>query len=520
MYQTIFTNDQLLNNDNLSYNINVNSCSVKIENRSRFALDVFNGVEQVDRINPYSFIILKNDVYNVKVNKTIEADQTEKNDFIAFKSLNQSVEESLGSTTFTGITTVNGDMNITNAVVPITAPNGIDVNIQNATVPISGSVDIKSGTINANIENAKIGTEILNAKLATNNLVPIVDTDFVIYNSPPTQPSYLQPRFKFEMGVYDTFIVKVEAKRDKTNEPLYILDPFEKGENHLYFSTYFDILPILDQKIEYGKIESVEPPTGEAKTHMMMRKITFDRDVIFDTINLFVKHYQQEENFYKDGVLLNVKIYGYNSSFNKKFKGVEVDKLNVKEDFSIDKGYLQIHPFNEFSYSDPDKGVIQFYVSGANEKKFLSVHYRSGVDGLVKSNKLRLNLNGELQNENPKAATLLNGWKNYGSVYSPVSYWKDKNGIVHLNGLINGTAATNRIMFTLPLDYRPSYNIIYTCESSSSASGTMRVDVAPNGNVYLYNSSGFPGWLSLDSISFRSLESTTLSEVNLINEIN
>lgn len=64
---------------------------------------------------------------------------------------------------------VNGEVNITNATVPISGP--VDANITNANVPISGNVAITSGTIDATIQNANIKTDVIN------NLLPVTNPD-------------------------------------------------------------------------------------------------------------------------------------------------------------------------------------------------------------------------------------------------------------------------------------------------------------------------------------------------------
>jgi hypothetical protein len=49
--------------------------------------------------------------------------------------------------------------------------------------------------------------------------------------------------------------------------------------------------------------------------------------------------------------------------------------------------------------------------------------------------------------------TIGNGW-----VGTNVSFYKDALGIVHLDGAVDGTAATGATIFTLPIGYRPTPN--------------------------------------------------------------
>jgi hypothetical protein len=96
-----------------------------------------------------------------------------------------------------------------------------------------------------------------------------------------------------------------------------------------------------------------------------------------------------------------------------------------------------------------------------------------------------------------KRAGLLNGWQHYtSSQYNHPfpSYCKDLTGRVHLKGLVHAGSET---IFRLPPGYRPSNEHIFAVIAGGPLG---RVDVKPNGNVYL--SSGSNGYVSLDTISF------------------
>lgn len=104
---------------------------------------------------------------------------------------------------------------------------------------------------------------------------------------------------------------------------------------------------------------------------------------------------------------------------------------------------------------------------------------------------------GFIQNESHITCSLKNGWTNYGGSYVDAFYWKDKNGVVHLCGLINGSGSGT--MFTLPAGYRPRETEIHT----STLSGNLgRIDIYNNGNVN-HNGAG-SGWLTLSGISFKA----------------
>jgi hypothetical protein len=89
-----------------------------------------------------------------------------------------------------------------------------------------------------------------------------------------------------------------------------------------------------------------------------------------------------------------------------------------------------------------------------------------------------------------------NSWTNE----SPTSevttaFYKDPFGIVHLKGLVTGGA--NGTIFTLPVGYRPSKNLI---SLMWRASGTGEVIIYSLGDVYIATGTGAG---DLDSITFR-----------------
>lgn len=96
-----------------------------------------------------------------------------------------------------------------------------------------------------------------------------------------------------------------------------------------------------------------------------------------------------------------------------------------------------------------------------------------------------------------QAATLVNGWVNTTSNYSPAGFYKDPFERVYVRGVIaNGT---NSLIFTLPVGYRPLlFRILF---NTVSASGLARVDVYTNGQIHLVG--GANTGLTLDGLSFR-----------------
>jgi hypothetical protein len=94
-----------------------------------------------------------------------------------------------------------------------------------------------------------------------------------------------------------------------------------------------------------------------------------------------------------------------------------------------------------------------------------------------------------------QAPSLSGSWANYGDGYSTTGYFRDKNGIVHLRGVLQSGSGD---IFTLPAGYRPALGEIHLVQANT---GVARVDIETNGTVTLVD--GSP-WISLDGITFRA----------------
>lgn len=96
----------------------------------------------------------------------------------------------------------------------------------------------------------------------------------------------------------------------------------------------------------------------------------------------------------------------------------------------------------------------------------------------------KIKMLGTIENESIITPTFINGWTHFSTISEPWQrggYWKDKNGIVHLVGLIKGgTTANGTILFTLPVGYRPAKQEVFIV---TTINGTARIDVYPNGQV-------------------------------------
>lgn len=97
-------------------------------------------------------------------------------------------------------------------------------------------------------------------------------------------------------------------------------------------------------------------------------------------------------------------------------------------------------------------------------------------------------------------------WANYGSAYRTAQVMRNSAGIVMLRGLIKaGTYGT--FIGTLPEGYRPPFRIPFSVAAGYTIDSVCRVDIFPNGNIYLSavgqpGATGALGFLSLSGIAF------------------
>jgi hypothetical protein len=103
------------------------------------------------------------------------------------------------------------------------------------------------------------------------------------------------------------------------------------------------------------------------------------------------------------------------------------------------------------------------------------------------------------------APTLLNGWVNYSTEYNSAGYFRDKQGIVHLRGLVK-TGTIGSIIFNLPAGYRPEHRELMVVQTNPNTVG--RCDVDTSGNIIAF--SGNNAWFSLDGITFRAVPASVV----------
>jgi hypothetical protein len=94
-------------------------------------------------------------------------------------------------------------------------------------------------------------------------------------------------------------------------------------------------------------------------------------------------------------------------------------------------------------------------------------------------------------------------WANAGPPYKDVGYWKDKGGVVHLEGFATPTdSSVGSVMFILPTGYRPlnrwrAFSVKF-CGSTDPAG---YIDIRDTGEVVASRTNA--GCVPLDGINFR-----------------
>lgn len=134
-----------------------------------------------------------------------------------------------------------------------------------------------------------------------------------------------------------------------------------------------------------------------------------------------------------------------------------------------------------------------------------SIYLRNGNVGIgtaTPSEKLEVNgnmkLTGRIIQDDWTSPTLQSEWVVYDSTYNQPGYYMDKNGVVHLRGLVKNGIISSAI-FTLPLGYRPDYRELHAVQTYNNTIG--RCDILPTGRVIAQSGSNL--WFSLDGITFR-----------------
>lgn len=115
-----------------------------------------------------------------------------------------------------------------------------------------------------------------------------------------------------------------------------------------------------------------------------------------------------------------------------------------------------------------------------------------------------LSLSGSIFQESVHVPILDGGWTAFGGGYAPPAFWKDKEGVVHLRGVIRNAAPVpinGTVLFTLPPGYRPSGGRLMFSVINNNNIG--RIEISIDGDVtieYIISTA----WINLTGISFRT----------------
>lgn len=120
------------------------------------------------------------------------------------------------------------------------------------------------------------------------------------------------------------------------------------------------------------------------------------------------------------------------------------------------------------------------------------VKYENGVIAIESD----VSVLGSINNEASIEPEILNGW--LGNAY----YWKDKNGIVHIGGVVDsGVIDVDTTIFNLPTNYRPLNDEFFI---NATDNGAIKIDVTNVGDVKI-GSTTTASWIALSGMSFRAV---------------
>jgi hypothetical protein len=108
---------------------------------------------------------------------------------------------------------------------------------------------------------------------------------------------------------------------------------------------------------------------------------------------------------------------------------------------------------------------------------------------------------GAIGQEAVQAPALQNDWVNYGLGFANAGFYKDKEGRVHLHGLIkDGDIGTSIELFLLPAGYRPAATLQFRADNDRNGA---RIEITAAGKV-IANGVTNKVYLNLSGISFRA----------------
>lgn len=108
-----------------------------------------------------------------------------------------------------------------------------------------------------------------------------------------------------------------------------------------------------------------------------------------------------------------------------------------------------------------------------------------------------------------------NNWYDYGGVWTTPGYTKTSDGLIVLKGMIkrSGTFVSGETLFTLPVGYRPAYNMAFAV-ASADISATLTVN--SDGTV-VASSNISAAWVSLNTVAFQPSSFSSWTNMTMIN---
>ena len=178
--------------------------------------------------------------------------------------------------------------------------------------------------------------------------------------------------------------------------------------------------------------------------------------------------------------------------------------VKISNDFWVDSGTNEIHLADDLI-------VKSLQVNGASQllgkvtlNESLNANWFNVINVYDLDVKNKITVANGIVNENRINANLVNGWVHYSGVtgiYTPVSYWKDKNGVVHLQGLMKGgTTGNGTWIFVLPVGYRPNQSEIFIQHTGTNS--YCRIDIDAGGIVKCMGGQTSE-WISFAGIHFK-----------------
>jgi len=135
-----------------------------------------------------------------------------------------------------------------------------------------------------------------------------------------------------------------------------------------------------------------------------------------------------------------------------------------------------------------------------------------GIGTASPSEKLEVNgnvkiTNGTILQEANQTPVYNANWSDYGNGFEGVTFYKDKEGKVQMQGMalytLSAVPPDGSVIFTLPVGYRPSGTLIFAANQGDGNNGAIEINVRTNGVVSFTYTGITNGYISFSGISFR-----------------